>query len=90
LNLAKAGSGIETRQTAGSAGSDGRDDRDELTAHQPLPEGDLVGVQQGSEVRRYPHALSRGATPTSTTVGVTRLAGLDFMIEIQAIAVVNS
>lgn len=29
------------------------------------------------------------ATPTSTTVGVTRLAGPDFMIEIEAIAVVN-
>jgi enamine deaminase RidA (YjgF/YER057c/UK114 family) len=28
------------------------------------------------------------ATPTSTTVGVTRLAGPDFMIEIEAIAVV--
>ena len=30
------------------------------------------------------------ATPTSTTVGVTRLAGPDFMIEIEAVAVVNS
>jgi hypothetical protein len=29
-------------------------------------------------------------TPTSTTVGVTRLAGPDFMIEIEAVAVVNS
>jgi enamine deaminase RidA (YjgF/YER057c/UK114 family) len=29
------------------------------------------------------------ATPTSTTVGVTRLAGPDFMVEIEAIAVVN-
>jgi 2-iminobutanoate/2-iminopropanoate deaminase len=29
------------------------------------------------------------ATPTSTTVGVTRLAGPDFMIEIEAIAIVN-
>ena len=29
------------------------------------------------------------ATPTSTTVGVTRLAGPDFMIEIEAVAVVN-
>jgi len=29
------------------------------------------------------------ATPTSTTVGVTRLAGPDFMIEIEAIAAVN-
>ena len=29
------------------------------------------------------------ATPTSTTVGVTRLAGADFMIEIEAVAVVN-
>ena len=27
------------------------------------------------------------ATPTSTTVGVTRLAGADFMIEIEAVAV---
>ena len=30
------------------------------------------------------------ATPTSTTVGVTRLAGPDFMIEIEAVAIVNS
>ena len=30
------------------------------------------------------------ATPASTTVGVTRLAGPDFMIEIEAVAVVNS
>jgi len=30
------------------------------------------------------------ATPTSSTVGVTRLAGPDFMIEMEAVAVVNS
>src|SRR5947208_13716143 len=30
------------------------------------------------------------ATPTSTTVGVTRLAGPDFMVEIEAVAVVSS
>jgi len=30
------------------------------------------------------------ATPTSTTVGVTRLAGPDFMIEVEAVAIVNS
>ena len=30
------------------------------------------------------------ATPTSTTVGVTRLAGPDFMIEIEAVAVVDA
>jgi 2-iminobutanoate/2-iminopropanoate deaminase len=30
------------------------------------------------------------ATPTSTTVAVTRLAGPDFMIEIEAVAIVNS
>ena len=30
------------------------------------------------------------ATPTSTTVGVTRLAGPDFMIEIEAVAIVKS
>jgi len=29
------------------------------------------------------------ATPTSTTVGVTRLAGPDFMVEIEAVAVVK-
>jgi 2-iminobutanoate/2-iminopropanoate deaminase len=29
------------------------------------------------------------ATPTSTTVGVTRLAGPDFMVEIEAVAVVD-
>jgi hypothetical protein len=39
-------------------------------------------------VRRHPHALSRGGDPD--TVGVTRLAGPDFMIEIEAVAVVNS
>jgi enamine deaminase RidA (YjgF/YER057c/UK114 family) len=32
----------------------------------------------------------RVATPTSTTVRVTRLAGPDFMIEIEAVAIVNS
>jgi 2-iminobutanoate/2-iminopropanoate deaminase len=30
------------------------------------------------------------ATPTSTTVQITRLAGPDFMVEIEAVAVVNS
>src|SRR5215472_19339054 len=30
------------------------------------------------------------ATPTSTNVGVTRLAGPNFMMEIEAVAVVNS
>src|SRR4029078_10399535 len=30
------------------------------------------------------------ATPTSTTVGVTRLAGPDFMVDIELVAVVNS
>ena len=30
------------------------------------------------------------ATPTSTTVGVTRLAGPDFMIEIEAVAAVDA
>jgi enamine deaminase RidA (YjgF/YER057c/UK114 family) len=30
------------------------------------------------------------ATPTNTTVGVTRLAGPDFMIEIEAVAIVKS
>ena len=30
------------------------------------------------------------ATPTSTTVGVTSLAGPDFMIEIEAVAAVNA
>ncbi len=29
------------------------------------------------------------ATPTSTTVGVTRLGGPDFMVEIEAVAIVN-
>jgi 2-iminobutanoate/2-iminopropanoate deaminase len=29
------------------------------------------------------------ATPTSTTVGVTRLAGPDFMVEIEAVAVID-
>lgn len=30
------------------------------------------------------------ATPTSTTVGVTRLAGPDFMVEIEVVAMINS
>jgi len=30
------------------------------------------------------------ATSTGTTVGVTRLAGPDFMFEIEAVAIVNS
>jgi 2-iminobutanoate/2-iminopropanoate deaminase len=30
------------------------------------------------------------ATPTSTTVGVTRLAGPDFMVEIEAVAVIGT
>ena len=37
-----------------------------------------------------PMRFFRLATPTSTTVGVTRLAGVDFMIEIEAVAVVDS
>ena len=42
------------------------------------------------EVRRHRMRYLGVATPTSTTVGVTRLAGPDFMIEIEAIAIVNS
>jgi 2-iminobutanoate/2-iminopropanoate deaminase len=30
------------------------------------------------------------ATPTSTTVGVTRLAGPEFMVEIEVVAMINS
>src|ERR1700758_3206553 len=48
---------------------------------------DFDEFQKCADVRmRYLGA----ATPTSTTVGVTRLAGPDFMIEIEAVAVVNS
>jgi len=48
---------------------------------------DFDAFQKCSDVRiRYIGV----ATPTSTTVGVTRLAGPDFMIEIEAVAVVNS
>lgn len=47
---------------------------------------DFDEVQKCADMRmRYFGA----ATPTSTTVGVTRLAGADFMIEIEAAAVVN-
>ena len=47
---------------------------------------DFDEFQKGADIRmRYLGA----ATPTSTTVGVTRLAGPDFMIEIEAVAVVN-
>jgi enamine deaminase RidA (YjgF/YER057c/UK114 family) len=41
-------------------------------------------------VRRHPHGYLGVATPTSRTVGITRLAGPDSMIEIEAFAVVNS
>ena len=48
---------------------------------------DFDAFQKCSDVRiRYIGV----ATPTSITVGVTRLAGPDFMIEIEAVAVVNS
>jgi hypothetical protein len=48
-------------------------------------------VAEVPEVRRYPHALSRGRDPRlAQTVGPTRLAGPDFMIEIEAVAVVRS
>jgi 2-iminobutanoate/2-iminopropanoate deaminase len=43
--------------------------------------------QSGADIRmRYLGV----ATPTSTTVGITRLIGPDFMIEIEAVAVINS
>jgi enamine deaminase RidA (YjgF/YER057c/UK114 family) len=48
---------------------------------------DFDEFQKCADIRmRY---LGR-ATPTNTTVGVTCLAGPDFMIEIEAVAVVNS
>jgi hypothetical protein len=46
---------------------------------------DAAQSRQGPTRMRY-FGLAR---PTSTTVGVTRLAGPDFMIEIAAVAVVN-
>jgi len=47
---------------------------------------DFDAFQKCSDVRmRYIGV----ATPTSTTVGVTRLAGPDFMVEIEAVAIVN-
>jgi 2-iminobutanoate/2-iminopropanoate deaminase len=48
---------------------------------------DFDEFQKCSDVRMRYFGV---ATPTSTTVGVTRLAGPDFMIEIEAVAVVNS
>ena len=55
---------------------------------EPWNKGKLIGQKQKcADIRmRY---LGVG-TPTSTTVGVTRLAGPDFMIEIEAVAIVNS
>ena len=48
---------------------------------------DFDGFQKCGDVRmRYLGV----ATPTSTTVGVTRLAGPDFMVETEAVAVVSS
>lgn len=48
---------------------------------------DFDEFQKCSDVRMRYFGM---ATPTSTTVGVTRLAGPDFMVEIEAVAVVNS
>ena len=48
---------------------------------------DFDEFQKCSDVRMRYFGV---ATPTSTTVGVTRLAGPDFMIEIEAVAIVNS
>jgi len=47
---------------------------------------DFDEFQKCSDVRMRYFGV---ATPTSTTVGVTRLAGPDFMIEIEAVAVVD-
>lgn len=47
---------------------------------------DFDEFQKCADVRRRYLGV---ATPTSTTVGVTRLAGPDFMIEIEAVAVVK-
>ena len=47
---------------------------------------DFDAFQQCADVRMRYFGV---ATPTSTTVGVTRLAGPDFMIEIEAVAVVS-
>ena len=43
-----------------------------------------------SKVWRCPHAVSWRGHPNQHDLGVTRLAGPDFMIEIEAVAVVNS
>lgn len=48
---------------------------------------DFDEFQKCSDVRMRYFGV---ATPTSTTVGVTRLAGPDFMVEIEAIALVGS
>jgi 2-iminobutanoate/2-iminopropanoate deaminase len=47
---------------------------------------DFDAFQQCGDVRMRYFGV---ATPTSTTVGVTRLAGPDFMVEIEAVAVVG-
>ena len=46
-------------------------------------DGNYVGIGDMRPQMAWP-------PPTSTTVGVTRLAGPDFMIEIEAVAVVNT
>ena len=57
------------------------------TSSRPIPLSPTSTFQKCADIRmRYLGV----ATPTSTTVGVTRLAGPDFMIEIEAVAVVNS
>ena len=55
----------------------------------PLYEGPVPAGLGDAELLDVRMRYLGVATPTSTTVGVTRLAGPDFMVEIEAVAVVN-
>ena len=94
--------GARHRRQLRRQGRHARPDGTDLPKSRPLPEGgrrDLGGRRQDQHLRDRLRRFQKCgdvrmryfgvATPTSTTVGVTRLAGPDFMIEIEAVAVVN-
>jgi enamine deaminase RidA (YjgF/YER057c/UK114 family) len=79
--------GIETAKTTETRSQCGLRHGQVRLVQQPFCTTDFDEFQKCADIRmRYLGV----ATPTSTTVGVTRLAGPDFMIEIEAVAVVNS
>jgi hypothetical protein len=67
----------------------GRQRRAGLSISREPPAISLSGAVPLMWAARMPRR-SQWRTPTSTTVGVTRFAGPDFTIEIEAVAVVNS